>query len=147
MAEPEKLFKINVVTPNGMIYSHRGSSVTMRAVDGERQILYNHLPILTPLTIGEVKVKRSAEMNNRTDYIAVSGGIIEFSNNVATIIADNAERARNIDLNRAEAAKQRAEEHIKEAKQKHDEQSLLRAQVALRRAVNRINVYDALHNK
>lgn len=145
MAEAEKLFKINIVTPNGLIYSHRGSSVSMRAIDGDRQILYNHLPILTPLTIGEVRVQRGADADYKVDHIAVSGGIIEFANNVATIIADNAERARNIDLSRAEAAKQRAEAHIKEAKEKHDEQSLERAQIALRRAVNRIYVYDALH--
>lgn len=145
MAEVEKLFKINIVTPNGLIYSHRGSSVSMRAIDGDRQILYNHLPILTPLTIGEVRVQRGADADHKVDHIAVSGGIIEFANNVATIIADNAERARNIDLSRAEAAKQRAEAHIKEAKEKHDEQSLERAQIALRRAVNRIYVYDALH--
>ncbi|MBT8903700.1 F0F1 ATP synthase subunit epsilon [Lactobacillus delbrueckii subsp. bulgaricus] len=145
MAEAEKLFKINIVTPNGLIYSHRGSSVSMRAIDGDRQILYNHLPILTPLTIGEVRVQRGADVDHKVDHIAVSGGIIEFANNVATIIADNAERARNIDLSRAEAAKQRAEAHIKEAKEKHDEQLLERAQSALRRAVNRIHVYDALH--
>lgn len=145
MAEAEKLFKINIVTPNGLIYSHRGSSVSMRAIDGDRQILYNHLPILTPLTIGEVRVQRGADVDHKVDHIAVSGGIIEFANNVATIIADNAERARNIDLSRAEAAKQRAEAHIKEAKEKHDKQLLERAQIALRRAVNRIHVYDALH--
>ncbi|MCI1231549.1 MAG: F0F1 ATP synthase subunit epsilon [Lactobacillus delbrueckii] len=145
MAEAEKLFKINIVTPNGLIYSHRGSSVSMRAIDGDRQILYNHLPILTPLTIGEVRVQRGADVDHKVDHIAVSGGIIEFANNVATIIADNAERARNIDLSRAEVAKQRAEAHIKEAKEKHDEQLLERAQIALRRAVNRIHVYDELH--
>ncbi|APG67245.1 F0F1 ATP synthase subunit epsilon [Lactobacillus delbrueckii subsp. lactis] len=144
MAEAEKLFKINIVTPNGLIYSHRGSSVSMRAIDGDRQILYNHLPILTPLTIGEVRVQRGADVDHKVDHIAVSGGIIEFANNVATIIADNAERARNIDLSRAEAAKQRAEALIKEAKEKHDEQLLERAQIALRRAVNRIHVYDEL---
>lgn len=145
MAEAEKLFKINIVTPNGLIYSHRGSSVSMRAIDGDRQILYNHLPILTPLTIGEVRVQRGADVDHKVDHIAVSGGIIEFANNVATIIADNAERARNIDLSRAEVAKQRAEALIKEAKEKHDEQLLERAQIALRQAVNRIHVYDELH--
>jgi F-type H+-transporting ATPase subunit epsilon len=145
MAEAEKLFKINIVTPNGLIYSHRGSSVSMRAIDGDRQILYNHLPILTPLTIGEVRVQRGADVDHKVDHIAVSGGIIEFANNVATIIADNAELARNIDLSRAEAAKQRAEALIKEAKEKHDEQLLERAQIALRQAVNRIHVYDELH--
>ena len=115
MADPEKLFKVDVVTPNGMIYSHRGSIVDVRAVDGERSIMYNHVPLLTPLVISEVKIKRSREMDSVVDHIAISGGYIEFSNNVAT---------------------------IKEAREKHDEQTMARAEVALRRAMNRISVYN-----
>ena len=126
MADPEKLFRVNVVTPNGMIYSHRGSIVDVRAVDGERSILYNHVPLLTPLVISEVKVKRSREMGSRIDHIA-----------------DSAERARNIDVSRAQAAKERAEKRLKEAREKHDERTVERAQVALRRAINRISVYNA----
>ena len=136
MADPEKLFRVNVVTPNGMIYSHRGSIVDVRAVDGERSILYNHTPLLTPLVISEVKV------GSRIDHIAISGGYIDFSENVATIIADSAERARNIDVSRAQAAKERAEKRLKEAREKHDERTVERAQVALRRAMNRISVYN-----
>ena len=143
MADPEKLFKVIVVTPNGMIYSHRGSIVDVRAIDGERSILYNHIPILTPLAISEVKVKRSREMGSRIDHIAISGGYIEFSNNVATIVADSAERARNIDVSRAQAAKERAEKRLREAREKHDERNLERAQVALKRAMNRISVNNA----
>ena len=142
MADPEKLFRVNVVTPNGMIYSHRGSIVDVRAVDGERSLLYNHVPLLTPLVISEVKVKRSKEMGSRIDHIAISGGYIDFADNVATIIADSAELARNIDVSRAQAAKQRAEQRLKEAREKHDEQTMERAEVALRRAMNRISVYN-----
>lgn len=142
MADPEKLFKVNIVTPDGIIYSHRGSIVDVRAVDGERSIMYNHLPILTPLTISEVKIKRSPEMNSVIDHIAISGGYIEFSDNVATIIADSAERAKNIDVSRAQAAKERAEKRLREAREKHDERTVERAEVALKRAMNRISVYN-----
>lgn len=85
MADPEKLFRVNVVTPNGMIYSHRGSIVDVRAVDGERSILYNHTPLLTPLVISEVKVKRSQEMGSRIDHIAISGGYIDFSDRKSVV--------------------------------------------------------------
>lgn len=142
MADPEHLFRVNVVTPDGLVYSHRSSYVDMRAIDGQRAIMYNHTPLLTPLAIGDVKVKRSQEMSQRVDHIAVNGGYLEFSNNVATIIADSAERARNIDVSRAQAAKERAEKRVEEARQKHDQRSLERAQIALRRAVNRISVYN-----
>lgn len=143
MAEPEKLFIVNVVTPDGLVFSHHCSIVEMRAIDGQRAVMYNHLPILTPLAIGEVRVKRSREMNNEINHLAVSGGYFEFSNNVATIIADSAERSGNIDVSRAEAARKRAESALAEAKASHDQRSLERAQVALRRAVNRISVYNS----
>lgn len=143
MAEPEKLFMVNVVTPDGLVFSHHCSIVEMRAIDGQRAVMYNHLPILTPLAIGEVRVKRSREMNNEVNHLAVSGGYFEFSNNVATIIADSAERSGNIDVSRAEAARKRAESALAEAKASHDQRSLERAQVALRRAVNRISVYNS----
>ena len=143
MAEPEKLFQVNIVTPDGLIYSHKSSIIDMRAVDGQRSIMYNHTPLLTPLAIGDVKVKRAQELSGRVDHIAVNGGYIEFSHNVATIIADSAERARNIDVSRAEAAKERAEKHMKEAREKHDESSYKRAEIALKRASNRISVYNS----
>ncbi|KJY55894.1 ATP synthase epsilon chain [Lactobacillus kullabergensis] len=143
MADPEKLFMVNVVTPDGLIFSHHSSIVEMRAIDGQRSVMYNHLPILTPLAIGEIKVKRSREMNNIVNHIAVSGGYFEFSNNVATIIADSAERAGNIDVSRAKAARERAQNALKKAQAAHDQRSLERAQVALRRAINRISVYNS----
>ncbi|ARD06890.1 F0F1 ATP synthase subunit epsilon [Lactobacillus amylolyticus] len=142
MADPEKLFRVDVVTPDGLIYSHRSSIIDMRAIDGQRSIMYGHTPLLTPLAIGDLKVRRSREMSRKVDHIAVNGGYIEFSNNIATIIADSAERARNIDVSRAEAAKERAEKRMKEAREKHDQRSLERAQIALKRAVNRISVYN-----
>ncbi|GGG33701.1 MULTISPECIES: F0F1 ATP synthase subunit epsilon [Lactobacillus] len=143
MADPEKLFMVNVVTPDGVVFSHHCSIVEMRAIDGQRSIMYNHLPILTPLSIGEIRVKRSREMNEVVNHIAVSGGYFEFSDNVATIIADSAERSNKIDVSRAEAARKRAQDALKEAKATHDQRSLERAQVALRRAVNRISVYNS----
>ena len=143
MADPEKLFMVNVVTPDGVVFSHHCSIVEMRAIDGQRSIMYNHLPILTPLSIGEIRVKRSREMNEVVNHIAVSGGYFEFSDNVATIIADSAERSNKIDVSRAEAARKRAQDALKEAKATHDQRSLERAQVALKRAVNRISVYNS----
>lgn len=143
MADPEKLFLVNVVTPDGLIFSHHASFVEMRAIDGQRSIMYNHLPILTPLTIGEVKVRRSQEMNSVVNHIAISGGYFEFSDNVATFIADSAERSTKIDVSRAKAARERAQRAMEKAKSLHDQRSLERAQVALRRAINRISVYNS----
>ncbi|WP_369342794.1 ATP synthase delta/epsilon chain alpha-helix domain-containing protein [Companilactobacillus nodensis] len=65
---------------------------------------------------------------------------MEFSNDLVSIVANSAERARDIDLRRAQYQKQKAEETIKTAEEKHNVDDLARAQVSLRKAMNRINV-------
>lgn len=130
---------VNVVTPNGIVYDHRAVIVVARTLDGEIGILPRHVPIIAPLAIDEVRVKRT-DSDTHVDWIAVNGGILEFRDNVLSIIADSAERARDIDVSRAERARQRAEQMIAEAKEKADVDELRRATVALHRAINRINV-------
>lgn len=141
MANEEKLIDVLIVTPNGVQYEHEGQIAVLEAVDGQIGIMAGHEPLVTPLSIGEVHVKRDHEHQQKIDKIAVNGGYVEFSNDVATIVADSAERARDIDIKRAESAKERAERHLVEAKQTKDSSSQARAEVALRRAINRINVY------
>ena len=111
----------------------------VRALDGDLGIMADHEPIIAPLQIAEVRVRR-IDKPGHEDAIAVNGGFMEMRNNIAAIVADSAERERDIDLSRAEAARQRAESDIKQAQAKHDADELKRANVALRRAVNRINV-------
>lgn len=89
--------------------------------------------------IGEVHVRR-IDNPGHEDLIAVNGGFMEMSDNVASIVADSAERERDIDLSRAEAARQRAQQHLQEAQAQHDTDEAQRAQVALQRAINRIHV-------
>lgn len=137
----EKLIEVLVVTPNGIQYQHHGKIVVLDATDGELGIMAGHEPLVTPLNIGEVRVKRNRDKTEVTDKIAVNGGYVEFVNDVATVIADSAEQASEIDIERAKSAKERAEQHLREAKKSKDVSSQLRAEIALRRALNRINVY------
>ncbi|QEA54108.1 F0F1 ATP synthase subunit epsilon [Loigolactobacillus coryniformis] len=130
---------VNIVTPDGIVYDHHATMVIVKALDGQLGIMPNHEPIIAPLQIDEVRVKR-VDNPGHEDAIAVNGGFMEMSNNVASIVADSAERERDIDVSRAQLAEQRAEELIKTAKAKHDADELARAQIKLRRAVNRINV-------
>ena len=99
----------------------------------------NHENLIAPLEVHEMKVKRIDD-DSHVDWVAVNGGIIEIKDNLVTIVADSAERERDIDLSRAERAKKRAEKAIEEAKEQHRIDEVQRAQVALRRALNRINV-------
>ncbi|NVY95644.1 F0F1 ATP synthase subunit epsilon [Lactobacillus sp. DCY120] len=132
---------VNIVTPEGQVYSHHAKRLVVRATDGDLGILPNHLPIIATLKIAEVRTLR-ADKADHEDAIAVNGGYLEFRDNVANIIANSAERARDIDLRRARYAQERAEQQIAHAKEIHDSDDRRRAEVALARALNRINVYN-----
>ncbi|MHC5249074.1 F0F1 ATP synthase subunit epsilon [Enterococcus sp. LJL120] len=135
----DNFLTVNVVTPNGIVYDHHAVIVVARTTEGELGILPNHVPIIAPLAIDEVRVKRT-DSDSHVDWIAVNGGILEFRDNVLSIVADSAERERDIDVSRAERARQRAEKLIEEAKAHENVDELRRATVALHRAINRINV-------
>ncbi|GAF40538.1 F0F1 ATP synthase subunit epsilon [Agrilactobacillus composti DSM 18527 = JCM 14202] len=136
--DQSQVLTVNIVTPDGVVYSHHAHLLVVKAIDGDLGIMANHEAIIAPLKISEVRVHRVDE--NHMDSIAVNGGFLEVSNNQASITADSAERAKDIDLRRAQRAKARAEEKIKTAQSHNDSDEMLRAQVALRRAVNRISV-------
>ena len=143
MAEEQKVLTVNIVTPDGDGYDHHASMLVVPAMAGQLGIMANHEPIITPLEIGEIRVKRT-ENPGHEDAIAITGGFKEVSHNIASIVADGAERARDIYLSRAQRAKQRAEDAIKTASEKHDSDELRRAQIALQRAMNRIDVKNHL---
>lgn len=136
MAE-NSVLTVSIVTPDGQIYDD--DQVTMLVVntkEGELGILPNHVPVIAALAIDEVRMKHGQD----EDVVAVNGGFVEFSENTATVVADTAENQSDIDVTRAESAKKRAEATIRKAQQAHDNSELRRAQISLRRAINRINV-------
>lgn len=133
------IFQLNIVTPDGVVFTHRAIAVTVKTLDGPITIMANHMPIVTTLAIGPVTVTRVNDQGLQ-NYIAVNGGILEFSHNVCNIIADTAERARTIDEDRAKLAKERAEHDILDAQEAHDADKMKRAQLALNKAINRIGV-------
>jgi len=135
----ENIVTGNIVTPDGVVYDHHAKLVILSTIDGEIGVMAHHAPIIAPLIIDEVRVRR-VDKPHHEDSIAVNGGFLEFSNDLVSIVANSAERARDIDLRRAEYAKEKAEETIKVAEEKHNVDDLARAQVSLRKAVNRINV-------
>lgn len=135
----ERFLTVNVVTPDGLVYDHHARIVVAKTISGEIGIMPRHAPIIAPLGIDEVRVKR-LDSDTHVDWIAVNGGIMEVRDDVVSIIADSAERERDIDVSRAERAKIRAEKMIEAAQAQEDVDQLRRATVALHRAINRINV-------
>ena len=97
----DQYLTVNVVTPDGLVYDHHAAIVVARTTAGELGILPKHAPIIVPLTIDEVRVKRT-DSDTHVDWIAVNGGIMEVRDNVVSIVADSAERERDIDVSRAE---------------------------------------------
>ncbi|MDA3775832.1 F0F1 ATP synthase subunit epsilon [Streptococcus thermophilus] len=138
---------VQVVTPDGLKYDHHASFIHAVTKDGQIGILPGHINLIAPLEVDELKVRR-VDDESHVDWIAVNGGIIEVKDDFITIIANSAERDRDIDVSRAERAKQRAERVLEEATKRVLEEAtksdrnddVQRAQVALRRALNRINV-------
>jgi F-type H+-transporting ATPase subunit epsilon len=90
--------------------------------------------MVAPLQIGAVRLKNGG----KTEFVAVTGGFLEVRPDKVTILAQAAEKAEDIDVARALEAKQRAEQRLQEGKQANVD--FKRAELALRRALNRINL-------
>ena len=132
-----KTVEVSVVTPDGPIYNGEAEMVSTKAKSGELGILPNHIPMVAPLQIGAVRIKK----DGKTEFVAVSGGFLEVRPDKITILAQAAELAETIDLARANAAKLRAERRLQD---KQDNVDHKRAELALKRAINRISIYESL---
>ncbi|MDP2813409.1 MAG: ATP synthase F1 subunit epsilon [Erysipelotrichaceae bacterium] len=126
------MFTVRIVTPRGLYRELNTSILNVVSTEGQLGILRNHMPLVAILIISMLS---TVEEDGRHRY-AISGGTLYFKDNVATIMTDAVERSDEIDIERALRAKQRAEERMKTVA---EEQDLMRAQIALQRALNRIN--------
>ena len=135
--DAKSVITVNIVTPDGSVYDEATDLVICKTTVGELGIMPNHIPTLAALTIDRVRVRKGED---QFDEIAVSGGFMEFSDNTLSIVASAAEKSEDIDTNRAQRAKERAEKRIAHAKESHNVDELKRAEVSLRRAINRISI-------
>ncbi|KAF9130702.1 hypothetical protein BGX30_013393 [Mortierella sp. GBA39] len=108
-------------------------SLVVRGVEGELGILPNHIPLVTPLRVAPIAVTSG----KKTTEIAVNGGFVEVRKDKVVVLAESAELPEEIDVERARAAKERAERRLAAGKQ--DEIDFRRAEMALQKAINRIN--------
>ncbi len=128
-----KNFDVSVVTPDGVVVDEQYQMVIAHTKDGEIGVLAGHIPLVAPLVIGEVRLKKESGM----EWLSVSGGFLEVRPDKVTVLAQTAEKAETIDLARAQEAKRRAEAMLAAQEAKMDDH---RAQTALHRAMNRIKV-------
>ncbi|NGP44739.1 F0F1 ATP synthase subunit epsilon [Bacillaceae bacterium SIJ1] len=125
---------VDVVTPDGAVYEGSAEMVVAKADNGELGVLPGHIPMVAPLAIGAVRLKQG----NETQYISVSGGFLEVRPDKITILAQAAEKPEDIDENRAKQAKERAEQLLQKVTE--DKVDRVRAELALKRAINRLSV-------
>ncbi|MBR0294906.1 MAG: ATP synthase F1 subunit epsilon [Bacilli bacterium] len=131
------MFKIRIVTPSGTYLTQSVDYLEVSAPHSVLGILTNHAPLVSTLIIAPLKTK----VGNKTTYYAASSGIINVRKEETLILLDSIERVDEIDINRAIEAKKRAEEKLERAKNNDHTIDVARAESALSRALNRINVY------
>lgn len=119
--------KINfeITTPEKVVYSDQIDEVVLPTPNGEIGILPNHIPLVSLLSAGEIRVKKGDDVT----YMAVSGGFIEVRPDKVIVLADTAEQAEEIDEAKAEEARKKAQELSREKRADAREFAALSAKI------------------
>jgi F-type H+-transporting ATPase subunit epsilon len=132
---------IDIVSAEGQIFSGEASMVFVPGSLGELGIAPRHAPLLTTLTAGEVRVQAEGQ---EEQVFYVGGVALEIQPHLVTVLADTAARARDLDEAAALAAKQRAEDAVRDRK---DKVEIAEAQAELARAVAQLRAIERLRKK
>ena len=122
---------LKVVTPDKLFFEGEIDMLVARTIEGDVGILLNHSPLVTILDIGRLVIKDGDERK----VAACAGGYIDVRNNNITVVSDACEWEDEIDINRAERAKERASKKLEDK-----DTDTFKAELALKKAINRINV-------
>jgi F-type H+-transporting ATPase subunit epsilon len=125
---------LEVVTPERSVVSEQAQIAMAPGSLGEFGVLIGHTPFLTSLKVGTLKY---TDANGKDRAVFVSGGFAEALPDRVTVLAESAERRSKIDVSRAQAAQQRAEERLEKDS---DDIDFLRAKAALERALHRLQL-------
>src|SRR5438045_1890626 len=101
---------VEMVTAAGKVLSTEADFVLAPGIDGDLGVMPNHIPLLTPLRTGSVLVRNGSD----EEHLFVAGGFLEVTAEKVVVLADSAERAEDIDVARAEAARKAAEKALSE---------------------------------
>ncbi len=128
----DKPFTLEVITPERAVLSTQAVSVSAPGVEGGFQVLFHHAPLLSALEPGRVTVRSS---DGKEYLFATSGGFLEVHDNKVLLLLETAERPGDIDVARAEASRDRAQQRLAH---RTPELDVVRAEASLRRALNRL---------
>lgn len=130
------MIHFKIVTPERVVYENDVLQVSLPTTTGEITILPNHVPLISVVSAGELNIKDAGGEHT----IAIAGGAVEVRpGNEVVILADNAERADEIDVARAEEARKRAEEQMQQLKNAEDV-DYAKIQALMDRELNRIRI-------
>lgn len=127
---------LEVVTPNGAVVNEDVDIVNAPGYGGDFGVLANHAPFLSTIKIGIL----SYETGKKRENLMISGGFCEVSNNKITFLVESAEFGKQIDVDRAMKAKERAEKRLAQAASSDDSINVARAEAALQRAITRLKL-------
>ena len=130
----QKNFHLEIVTPRKVVFSGEVTSFSAPGVVGGFQVLKSHAPLLSSIAIGEVKL---TDVSGQEFRYATSGGFVEVHDNKVVMLAESAERSDQIDVQRANDARNRAQKRLETKEENMDAE---RARAALLRAMNRIKI-------
>ena len=128
-----KEFHLQIVTPDGVAFDGMAESLLVRSEMGDVEIMASHADLFSSLGIGRARIKTSSESKNAS----VAGGFLSVCKNEVKLIATTFEFQDAIDVERAKAARDKAEEKLKNAT---DDKEVILAKAKLKRAFNRIDV-------
>lgn len=132
--------RLEIVTAEGTVFADDVNEVVVWGIEGQLGILPHHAPLMTMLQPGDLLIKK----DNEEHYLAISGGFLEVRPDKVIILADACERAEEIDIERAEAARRRADEILKTRPPDVDTAA---AEAALRRSLARIKAAEKRRRK
>lgn len=126
--------RLEVVTPSGAVVNEDVDIVNAPGYGGDFGVLANHAPFLSTIKIGTM----TYETGKNRETLMISGGFCEVSNNKITFLVESAEFGRDIDVERAMKAKERAEKRLAKAASHDENLNLARAEAAMQRALARL---------
>lgn len=129
-----RTFSLSIITPNRVVFKGDVAGIRVPGSLSPFEVLSGHTPLVSSLEIGEARITHAP---NSVEYLAIGGGVIEVTRNGVTILADSAEKAVEIEVGRATAARDRALQRLRRPSPDTD---AARAEAALSRALNRLTV-------
>ncbi len=129
-----QMIALEVVTPTGAVVNEDVDIVNAPGYGGDFGVLANHAPFLSTIKIGIL----SYETGKKREYLMISGGFCEVSNNKITFLVESAEFGSQIDVDRAMKAKERAEKRLAKASSHDESVNIMRAEAALQRSLARL---------